>query len=49
MCAMDEFQCKNAKCILKAYTCDFTDDCGDNSDESTTDGPTCCKLFFVNI
>ena len=36
-----KFQCKNGKCILKEYICDFNDDCGDRSDESKTDGAFC--------
>ena len=42
-----DFQCKNGKCIPKSYTCDFMDDCGDNSDESSTDGPLCSKLEII--
>ena len=42
-----EFKCKNGKCISKWYTCDFEDDCGDNSDESSTDGPLCSMHNFL--
>lgn len=42
-CSSSEFKCKNDRCIPKEWTCDKADDCGDNSDESTTDGPRCCK------
>ena len=37
----DRFQCNNGKCISKLGICDFRDDCGDNSDESNTDGALC--------
>lgn len=33
-CLPEEFQCKNKKCINAQWICDFTDDCGDSSDES---------------
>ena len=35
------FQCNNGKCIYKENICDFRNDCGDNSDESRTDGAFC--------
>ena len=35
------FQCNNGKCIVKGMICDFRNDCGDNSDESKTDGAFC--------
>ena len=35
------FQCNNGKCVRKDYLCNFRDDCGDNSDESRTDGAFC--------
>ena len=35
------FQCNNGKCIYKHRICDFRNDCGDNSDESKTDGAFC--------
>ena len=38
------FQCSNAKCILKDNICNSRDDCGDNSDESTTTGTFCGML-----
>ena len=38
------FQCSNAKCILKDNVYNSRDDCGDNSDESTTTGTFCGML-----
>ena len=45
----DRFQCNNGKCIWKGSICNSRDDCGDNSDESRTDGAFCGMLleFFV--
>ena len=47
----DLFQCNNGKCLYKRDTCDGSDDCGDNSDESKTDGPFCgmCTWFFCAL
>ncbi|CAH1239110.1 MALRD1 [Branchiostoma lanceolatum] len=33
-CRADEFVCDNAVCLPETTRCDFTDDCGDRSDES---------------
>ena len=38
-------QCNNGKCILKIRICNSRDDCGDNSDESKTDGAFCGMLL----
>ena len=38
-CPRDQFQCKNRKCISKNNLCNWSDDCGDNSDE------TFCGMF----
>ena len=38
-CPQDQFQCKNRKCIGKYNLCNWSDDCGDNSDE------TFCGMF----
>ena len=32
-CQPNQFQCGNGACIMKTRVCDFTDDCGDLSDE----------------
>ncbi|XP_072182118.1 MAM and LDL-receptor class A domain-containing protein 1-like [Diadema setosum] len=34
-CAPDEFKCDNTACIPQRRLCDFTDDCGDSSDEAS--------------
>ena len=39
------FQCNNGKCIWLTRICDFSDHCGDNSDESRTDGAFCGMLL----
>ena len=45
------FQCNNGKCISKNRICNSRDDCGDNSDESKTDGAFCGMLldYFVAL
>ena len=43
------FQCNNGKCILKSGICDFYDHCGDNSDESRTDGALCGMLLESSV
>ena len=32
---VDQFQCTRGSCISKSHICDLTDDCGDDSDESS--------------
>ena len=32
-CTEDEFTCGNGVCVQSTQECDFTDDCGDQSDE----------------
>ena len=39
------FQCNSGKCIGKNDICDSRDNCGDNSDESTTTGAFCGMLL----
>ena len=38
-------QCNNGKCILKIRISNSRDDCGDDSDESKTDGAFCGMLL----
>lgn len=35
-CSAGYFRCDSRACVLSSRICDFTDDCGDNSDENTT-------------
>jgi hypothetical protein len=35
-CQVDEFSCKNGKCVPTQWTCDRSDDCGDSSDEDAS-------------
>ena len=35
-CRFYQFQCRNGKCIYNRNVCDFKNDCGDNSDETTS-------------
>ena len=41
------FQCNNGKCIYNGNICDFRNDCGDNSDESKTDGAFCGRCAWL--
>ena len=48
------FLCDNQKCIYETWTCDKTNDCGDNSDEQGCDSKYCkttfiCEDFCVNL
>lgn len=40
-CSSVDFTCDNGRCVPLGYTCDYTDDCGDNSDERDCPFPTC--------
>lgn len=33
-CLSNQFRCTRGACVSKNTLCDFTDDCGDNSDEA---------------
>ena len=35
-CNSSEFTCANKRCVAKEYQCDLADNCGDNSDESSS-------------
>ncbi|XP_035689192.1 uncharacterized protein LOC118424643 isoform X1 [Branchiostoma floridae] len=39
-CRQDAFVCTNQACLPRSAECDFSDDCGDGSDESDCDDPT---------
>jgi hypothetical protein len=41
-CISDEFQCSNQQCVGMEHRCDYTNDCGDNSDEKN------CSPFAGN-
>lgn len=43
-CQLDEFECKNQKCISDKWVCDKHDDCGDKSDEE----PQLCDQTALN-
>lgn len=40
-CSATDFTCDNGRCVPLSYTCDYTNDCGDNSDEQGCPFPTC--------
>ncbi|KAM7347718.1 putative vitellogenin receptor yl isoform 1-T1 [Cochliomyia hominivorax] len=42
-CSLDEFKCKDGKCILQSKFCDGRLDCSDNSDEIDCDLKMCRK------
>uniref|UniRef100_A0A3P8ZIX3 EGF-like domain-containing protein n=1 Tax=Esox lucius TaxID=8010 RepID=A0A3P8ZIX3_ESOLU len=41
VCSAQDFTCDNGRCVPVSYACDYTDDCGDNSDELGCPFPTC--------
>ena len=43
-CPGYQFQCKNGRCIDKYHVCDSLNNCGDYSDELSTDSAFCCKF-----
>lgn len=34
MCSDNMFKCNNSVCVEKNHLCDYSDDCGDDSDEN---------------
>ncbi|KAH3887720.1 hypothetical protein DPMN_011739 [Dreissena polymorpha] len=44
-CAANQFKCKTNVCISKSRLCDFTDDCGDNSDEAKSSDIVSCSTY----
>ncbi|CAL1530162.1 unnamed protein product, partial [Lymnaea stagnalis] len=47
VCPVTHHKCKNHKCIPRDLVCDFTDDCGDNSDELGCVRPVCGFGYFM--
>ncbi|CAF4949732.1 unnamed protein product, partial [Rotaria magnacalcarata] len=43
-CTSDQFRCQRGACIPKDRICDFTDDCGDNSDELNCNSNVMCSF-----
>jgi low density lipoprotein-related protein 2 len=41
-CLNSQFRCQRGSCVAKTSVCDFSDDCGDNSDEASS---VCSKLL----
>eukprot|EP00118_Oscarella_pearsei_P020301 m.219572 g.219572 ORF g.219572 m.219572 type:complete len:130 (+) comp39924_c0_seq45:362-751(+) len=45
-CSPTEFECTNGDCVSLDWTCDYEDDCGDNSDESNCPVLNCTASEF---
>ena len=45
VCSTHEFLCANEQCVPLTWTCDGEDDCGDNSDETTS----CTGMTLLEI
>uniref|UniRef100_A0A7M4FTU5 Very low-density lipoprotein receptor n=1 Tax=Crocodylus porosus TaxID=8502 RepID=A0A7M4FTU5_CROPO len=46
-CDVDQFQCRNERCIPAVWKCDEDDDCSDNSDEADCPKKTCAESDFT--
>ena len=43
VCQDDDYQCQNGHCVLKQYTCNGRNECGDYSDEQN-----CGMMLIIN-
>ncbi|XP_048207307.1 low-density lipoprotein receptor-related protein 8 isoform X8 [Perognathus longimembris pacificus] len=46
-CEVDQFRCRNGRCIPSVWRCDEDDDCSDNSDEDDCPKKTCSDSDFT--
>ncbi|XP_014454208.1 low-density lipoprotein receptor-related protein 8 isoform X3 [Alligator mississippiensis] len=46
-CDVNQFQCRNERCIPAVWKCDEDDDCSDNSDEADCPKKTCAESDFT--
>ncbi|XP_069843293.1 low-density lipoprotein receptor-related protein 8 isoform X7 [Dipodomys merriami] len=46
-CEVDQFRCRNGRCIPSVWRCDEDDDCSDNSDEDDCPKKTCADSDFT--
>uniref|UniRef100_A0A8C9YZL1 MAM and LDL receptor class A domain containing 1 n=1 Tax=Sander lucioperca TaxID=283035 RepID=A0A8C9YZL1_SANLU len=48
-CSTQEFSCSQGLCVPEDCVCDFTDNCGDGSDEGDLSGDTCDMIDCINL